>query len=71
MLLKSGKEPDALAEHEHILLGEPIAAASSGLSLYFAKGDREELDPITDIQYVTGNDENMEGPDGYEVYESQ
>ena len=64
---QEGKEPDALIEHEHILLGEPIAAASSGLSLYFAKGDREDLDPITDIQYVTGNDENMDGPEGYEV----
>ena len=56
-----------MSEYEHILLGDPISSVSSGLSIYFAKGERGELDPITDIKYVTGNDENMEGPEGYEV----
>ena len=64
---QEGKQSEDLSEYEHILLGDPISSVSSGLSIYFAKGERGELDPITDIKYVTGNDENMEGPEGYEV----
>ncbi len=64
---QEGKNAGDLNEYEHILLGDPIPAASSGLSVYFGKGEHGDLDPITDLKYISSNDENLAGPDGYEV----
>jgi hypothetical protein len=61
-----GKDASDLDAYEKVVLGEHVEGASHGLSLYFRKGEVHQK-PIVGMQFITGNDPDMPGPDGFEV----
>ena len=61
-----GKTDESLEGYEKIMLGDAPKGTADGLAVYFAKGQDENA-PVTDVKFITGDDPEMDGPEGYEV----